>query len=190
LGRISSEKRLDRAIDIATRSGMKLKVAAKVDAADQEYFHEVIEPLLDNPLVECIGEINDEGKQEFLGNARALLFPIDWPEPFGLVLIEAMACGTPVIAFGRGSVPELIEEGITGFVVDDVDQAVAALPKLQRFDRNRCRRVFEQRFSATRMTEDYLQIYRRIIEDQHPSLADYRDSISNFVSRTSAENGY
>jgi glycosyltransferase involved in cell wall biosynthesis len=190
LGRISSEKRLDRAIDIATRSGMKLKVAAKVDAADQKYFHEVIEPLLDNPLVECIGEINDEGKQEFLGNARALLFPIDWPEPFGLVLIEAMACGTPVIAFGRGSVPELIEEGITGFVVDDVDQAVAALPKLQRFDRNRCRRVFEQRFSATRMTEDYLQIYRRIIEDQHPSLAYYRDSISNFVSRTSNENGY
>jgi glycosyltransferase involved in cell wall biosynthesis len=185
LGRISSEKRLDRAIEIATRAGMKLKIAAKIDAADREYFQEVIEPLLDNPLVECIGEIIDEEKQEFLGNAYALLFPIDWPEPFGLVLIEAMACGTPVVAFGRGSVPELVEDGITGFVVDNVDQAVAALPKLQRFDRNRCRQAFEQRFSVTRMTEDYLQIYRRVIEDQRRRPGDYRGSISNFAARTS-----
>jgi glycosyltransferase involved in cell wall biosynthesis len=164
LGRISPEKRLDRAIEIATRAGMKLKVAAKVDAADREYFHEVIEPLLNNPLVECIGEIDDAAKQEFLGNAHALLFPIDWPEPFGLVLIEAMACGTPVIAFPHGSVPEIVEEGVTGFIVEDVDEAVSALSRLRDFDRKRCRLVFERRFSVGRMTDDYLAIYRQIIE--------------------------
>ena len=184
LGRISPEKGLDRAIEIATRAGMKLKVAAKIDAVDRQYFQEIIQPLLDNPLVECIGEINDEGKQEFLSNAYALLFSIDWPEPFGLVLIEALACGTPVIAFGRGSVPELIEDGVTGFIVDNIEQAVAALPKVRRLDRNRCRQTFEQRFSVTRMTDDYLKIYRRAIEDQRARDADIRGSISNFVART------
>jgi glycosyltransferase involved in cell wall biosynthesis len=185
LGRISPEKRLDRAIEIATRTGMKLKVAAKVDAADREYFQEVIEPLLDNPLVECIGEISDPDKQEFLGAAYALLFPIDWPEPFGLVLIEAMACGTPVVGFARGSVPELIEEGVTGFVVDSVDEAVAALAKVQKLDRKRCRQTFEKRFSVTRMTEDYLEIYRRAIAARRPSDGNYRGSISNFVAGAS-----
>ena len=115
--------------------------------------------------MECIGEIDDRDKQDFLGNAYALLFPIDWPEPFGLVIIEALACGTPVIAFRRGSVPELIEDGVTGFIVDDVDQAVAALPKVKSLDRKRCRQVFEERFSAARMTRDYLQIYSRMIDD-------------------------
>ena len=166
LGRISPEKRLDRAIEIAAGAGMKLKIAAKIDAVDREYFHQTIEPLLANPLVECIGEIDDRGKQEFLGNAYALLFPIDWPEPFGLVIIEALACGTPVIAFRRGSVPELIQDGVTGFVVDDVEQAVAALPKVENLDRQRCRQVFEERFSAARMTRDYLQIYSRMIDGQ------------------------
>jgi glycosyltransferase involved in cell wall biosynthesis len=194
LGRISPEKRLDRAIEIATRAGMKLKVAAKVDAADRQYFHETIEPLLDNPLVECIGEINDDGKQEFLCNAYALLFPIDWPEPFGLVLIEAMACGTPVIAFGHGSVPELIEEGVTGFVVDNVDEAIAALSKVQHLDRLRCRRTFEERFSVTRMTEDYLQIYRRVVDEQRKikkngNAAGDLWSIEEFLSSPSNGNG-
>jgi glycosyltransferase involved in cell wall biosynthesis len=184
LGRISPEKRLDRAIEIATRASLKLKVAAKIDAADREYFQEVIAPLLDNPLVECVGEINDERKGEFLSNARALLFPIDWPEPFGLVLIEAMACGTPVIAFGHGSVPELIEDGVTGFIVENIDEAVEALAKLENFDRKRCRLTFERRFSVTRMTEEYLQIYRRVI-DEHMRHHNYRGSISNFVARTS-----
>jgi glycosyltransferase involved in cell wall biosynthesis len=165
LGRVSPEKRLDRAIEIATRAGMKLKIAAKIDAVDRDYFHQIIEPLLADPLVECIGEIDDRDKQDFLGNAYALLFPIDWPEPFGLVIIEALACGTPVIAFRRGSVPELIEDGVTGFIVDDVDQAVAALPKVKSLDRKRCRQVFEERFSAARMTHDYLQIYSRMIDD-------------------------
>jgi glycosyltransferase involved in cell wall biosynthesis len=185
LGRISPEKGLDRAIEIATRAGMKLRVAAKIDAADREYFQAIIRPLLDNPLVECIGEINDQGKQEFLGNAYALMFSIDWPEPFGLVLIEAMACGTPVVAFGRGSVPELIEDGVTGFIVDNVEQAVAALPKIRRLDRSRCRQVFEQRFSVTRMTDEYLKVYQRAIEDQRAADADMRGAISNFVARTS-----
>jgi glycosyltransferase involved in cell wall biosynthesis len=166
LGRVSPEKRLDRAIEIATRAGMKLKIAAKIDAVDRDYFHQIIEPLLADPLVECIGEIDDRDKQDFLGNAYALLFPIDWPEPFGLVIIEALACGTPVIAFRRGSVPELIQDGVTGFIVDDVDQAVAALAKVKDLDRQRCRQVFEERFSATRMTRDYLQIYSRMIDGQ------------------------
>jgi glycosyltransferase involved in cell wall biosynthesis len=190
LGRISPEKRLDRAIEIATRAGMRLKVAAKVDPADRAYFEAVIKPLLDNPLVDYIGEISDKEKQAFLGNAYALLFPIDWPEPFGLVMIEAMACGTPVLAFGRGSVPELVEDGVTGFIVDGVDQAVAALRKIERLDRKHCRRVFEQRFSAARMTRDYLELYRSVIDGHCPrTSADsddvYRGSVSNFVSRLS-----
>jgi glycosyltransferase involved in cell wall biosynthesis len=190
LGRISPEKRLDRAIEIATRAGMRLKVAAKIDPADRKYFQKVIKPLLENPLVEYVGEINDKEKQAFLGNAYALLFPIDWPEPFGLVMIEAMACGTPVLAFGYGSVPELIEDGTTGFIVDSVDQAVAALAKIERFDRKRCRQVFEQKFSATRMTGDYLKLYRNAIDDRcrntrRDSENINRDSVSNFVLRVS-----
>ena len=185
LGRISLEKRVDRAIEIATRAGIKLKIAAKIDAADRKYYHKIIEPLLDNPLVECIGEIDEGGKQQFLCNARALVFPIDWPEPFGLVLIEAMACGTPVIAFGRGSVPELIENGVTGFIVGSVDEALAVLPKLESFDRQACRQAFERRFSAKRMTEDYLRVYRRLIGGRFRRTAAYRGSISNFAARTS-----
>lgn len=164
LGRIAAEKRPDRAIEIARRAGMRLRISAKVDAADRDYFHQKIEPLLDHPLVEWIGEIDDRDKQDFLGNARALLFPIDWPEPFGLVLIEAMACGTPVIAFRRGSVPELIEDGVNGFVVDTIAEAVAALENIGQIDRQRCRRRFEERFSAERMARDYVAIYERIVE--------------------------
>jgi glycosyltransferase involved in cell wall biosynthesis len=182
LGRISPEKRLDRAIEIATRAGMKLKIAAKIDAVDRKYYHKTIEPLLDNPLVDCIGEIDDEGKQELLSNARALLFPIDWPEPFGLVMIEAMACGTPVVAFRRGSVPELIEDGVTGFIVENVEEAVAALTKLESFDRRRCRQTFERRFSVTRMTEDYLRVYQRVIDGQRATAVDYRGSIAELVA--------
>jgi glycosyltransferase involved in cell wall biosynthesis len=164
LGRISPEKRLDRAVEIAKRVGMKLRIAAKVDAADRKYFEEVIEPLLNDPNIECIGEINDQGKQEFLGDAYALLFPINWPEPFGLVLIESMACGTPVIAYRHGSIPELVEEGVTGFIVDNIDDAVKALAKVQNFDRKRCRQIFEERFSGQRMARDYMRIYKRLIK--------------------------
>ena len=164
LGRVSVEKRLDRAIEIAIRAGMKLRIAAKVDDADREYFQEKIESLLDHPLVEWLGEINDRDKQDFLGNARALLFPIDWPEPFGLVLIEAMACGTPVVAFRRGSVPELIEDGVNGFIVENIDEAVATLETILQFDRQRCRHLFEERFSAERMTRDYVKLYERLFQ--------------------------
>jgi glycosyltransferase involved in cell wall biosynthesis len=160
LGRISREKRPDRAIEIATRAGMKLRIAAKIDRVDQDYWDTVIEPLVDShPNVEFIGEINERQKAEFLGQARALLFPIDWPEPFGLVMIEAMACGTPVIAFRRGSAPEVVDEGITGFVVNDVQQAVAAARSAAKLDRAEVRATFEKRFAAERMALDYLQIY-------------------------------
>jgi glycosyltransferase involved in cell wall biosynthesis len=161
LGRISPEKRPDRAIEIARRAGLPLRIAAKVDNADREYFERQIQPLLADPLVEFIGEIGESQKSEFLGNARALLFPIDWPEPFGLVAIEAMACGTPVIAFARGSVPEVIEDGLTGFVVNNIDDAVRAVRRLDELDRHEVRGRFEQRFSAARMARDYLQIYQQ-----------------------------
>jgi glycosyltransferase involved in cell wall biosynthesis len=164
VGRISPEKRLDRAIEIAARSGMRLRIAAKTDAADRNYMEQVIRPILSTSSAEFIGEIGDKDKKEFLANAYALLFPIDWPEPFGLVIIEAMACGTPVIAFRCGSVPELIQEGITGYIVDDVEGALHALRKIPAFDRRRCRRVFEERFSATRMAHDYLSVYSRAIK--------------------------
>jgi glycosyltransferase involved in cell wall biosynthesis len=163
LGRISPEKRVDRAIEIAKLVNMKLKIAAKIDAVDREYTEREIRPLLDHPLVEFIGEIGEREKQEFLGNAYALLFPIDWPEPFGLVMIEAMACGTPVVAFPRGSVPEVIDEGITGFIVQSIEEAVAALERIQHFDRERCREVFERRFSAARMANDYVKIYETVL---------------------------
>jgi glycosyltransferase involved in cell wall biosynthesis len=162
LGRISPEKRPDRAIEIARRAGLTLRMAAKVDHADLDYFERDIKPLLDDPLVEFIGEIGDTDKSDFLGNARALLFPIDWPEPFGLVVIESMACGTPVIAFARGSVPEVIEDGVTGFIVTDIEDAVRAVGRLHELDRREIRRRFEQRFSAPRMASDYLEIYRQL----------------------------
>jgi glycosyltransferase involved in cell wall biosynthesis len=162
VGRISPEKGVDLAIEIAKRAGMQIRIAAKVDAADREYFDERIKPLLDHPLVEYIGEIGDSEKSQFLGGARALLFPIDWPEPFGLAMIEAMACGTPVIAFRRGSVPEVIDNGITGFIVENVDEAVRAVSLLDRLSRRRCREVFEERFSASRMARDYVAVYERL----------------------------
>ena len=164
LGRISLEKRVDRAIEIAKLAKMKLKIAAKVDAVDRRYMDTEIRPLLDHPLVEFIGEIGEKEKAEFLGNAYALLFPIDWAEPFGIVMIEAMACGTPVVGFRRGSVPEVIDHGVTGFIVESIDESLRALDKIEHFDRSRCRRVFEKRFSAARMAADYVKIYERLLE--------------------------
>jgi glycosyltransferase involved in cell wall biosynthesis len=162
LGRVSPEKRVDRAVEIARRAGMRLKVAAKVDAADVAYFRREIEPLFRQPHVEFVGEIGEADKGAFVGGARAVLFPIDWPEPFGLVMIEAMACGTPVIAWPAGSVPEVIDEGLTGFVVDTIDAAVGAVRRAADLDRRRCRAVFEERFGAARMARDYVAVYRRL----------------------------
>jgi glycosyltransferase involved in cell wall biosynthesis len=164
LGRISPEKRVDRAIGIARRAGMPLKIAAKVDRADRDYFETVIKPLLDTSLVEFIGEIGEKEKNEFLGNAYALLFPIDWPEPFGLVMVEALACGTPVVAWPHGSVPEVMEDGVTGFVVEEVEQAARVVGRLTSFDRRWCREAFERRFTATRMAGDYVKIYEQLLE--------------------------
>jgi glycosyltransferase involved in cell wall biosynthesis len=164
LGRISQEKRPDRAIQIARALGIPLKIAAKVDKADEVYFREMIAPLLDGPGVEFVGEINEHQKTEFLGEALALIFPIDWPEPFGLSMIEAMACGTPVLAFRCGSVSEVIEEGVTGLIVDDIDEAISALPRVLTLDRRTVRRRFEERFSATRMAKDYLGVYRSLLK--------------------------
>jgi glycosyltransferase involved in cell wall biosynthesis len=166
LGRISPEKRVDRAIAIARAAGLPLKIAAKVDRADRDYFNDEIKPLLDDPLIEYLGEVGGPEKDEFLGNARALLFPIDWPEPFGLVMIEAMACGTPVIAWRRGSAPEVMEEGVTGFIVDSLEEAVAAVGKVGTLNRGYCRAVFEERFSVKRMAEDYIGLYERVLESQ------------------------
>ncbi len=159
LGRISPEKRPDLAIEIAIKAGMPLKIAAKVDKKDKEYYEQKVKPLLKHPLVEFIGEIGEAEKNEFLGGAYALLFPIDWPEPFGLVMIEAMACGTPVIARRCGSVPEVMVDGVTGFVVDTVDEAVEALKRVESLDRRRVRRVFEERFTSERMAQEYVRIY-------------------------------
>jgi glycosyltransferase involved in cell wall biosynthesis len=162
LGRISPEKRVDRAIEIAKRVGMPLRIAAKVDMVDRQYFEEHIRFLLDDPLIEYVGEIGEGEKDEFLGDAFALLFPIDWPEPFGLVMIEAMACGTPIIAYRHGSVPEMIEEGITGFIVGSVEDAVRAVERVPLLSRRDCRRMFEERFSVARMARDYLSLYERL----------------------------
>ena len=170
LGRISPEKGIERAIQIAGRAGVKLKVAAKVDKADAAYFKASVEPLLADANVEFIGEINDAQKPAFLSGAKALLFPIDWPEPFGLVMIEAMACGCPIIAMRRGSVPEVMDDGVTGFVVNSVDEAVAACARLDEIDRAGVRARFEQRFTARRMAEDYVAIYRRLIAERQPQL--------------------
>jgi glycosyltransferase involved in cell wall biosynthesis len=163
LGRISPEKRVDRAIAIARAVGLPLKIAAKVDRVDETYFRAEIEPLLSQPGIEYIGEIDDRHKNAFLGNARALLFPIDWPEPFGLSMIEAMACATPVLAFRNGAVAEVIDEGVTGYVVDGMDEAIGRVEAVLALDRNRVRQRFEERFSATRMAHEYLRIYERLI---------------------------
>jgi glycosyltransferase involved in cell wall biosynthesis len=163
LGRISPEKRVDRAIEIAKQVGIPLKIAAKVDAADTVYFEKEIEPLLNHSLIEYLGEIGEVEKDEFLGNAYALLFPIDWPEPFGLVMIEAMACGTPIIAYRYGSVPEVMEEGATGFIVETMEEAVEAVERIPLLSRRRCREVFEERFSASRMAQDYLAVYEQLV---------------------------
>jgi glycosyltransferase involved in cell wall biosynthesis len=164
LGRISPEKGLDRAIAIARRAGLKLRVAAKLYPEERGYFQQTIEPLLDasRSWVDFVGEVGGREKDEFLGNARALLFPIDWPEPFGLVMIEAMACGTPVVAWRNGSVPEVMEDGVTGFIVDSVDAAVRAVGRVGGLSRRACREVFEKRFDAARMARDYLEVYRRL----------------------------
>ena len=163
LGRISPEKRPDRAIRIARSLDIPLRIAAKVDKVDEVYFREKIEPLLDQPGVKFIGEIDERAKCEFLGNARALLFPVDWPEPFGLSMIEAMACGTPVLAFRCGSVPEIVDPGVTGLIVDSTDEAISMLPQVLALDRRTVRQRFDQRFSVARMAKDYLHVYRSLL---------------------------
>jgi glycosyltransferase involved in cell wall biosynthesis len=170
LGRICPEKCPDRAIEIARRTGIPLKIAAKVDRVDVEYHEKVIRPLIDGRLVEHIGEIGDAEKADFLSGAQALLLPIDWPEPFGLVMIEAMACGTPVIAFNAGSVPEIIEHGVTGFVVSNMAEACEAVTRLPELSRAVIRARFEQRFTAERMAEDYVGLYRRLAVRRRPAL--------------------
>jgi glycosyltransferase involved in cell wall biosynthesis len=160
---VSPEKRLDQAIEIARRSGVELKIAAKVDKVDRDYFEQVIRPLLSEPGIEFIGEIDERAKDDFLGNARALLFPIDWPEPFGLVMIESLACGTPVIARSCGSVPEIITNGVTGYICDALDEAVAAVHRIDELSRDVCRNVFQTRFSSERMAKDYVRIYQKVI---------------------------
>src|ERR1700731_2572183 len=175
LGRISPEKRPDRAIRIARALEIPLKIAAKVDKVDEAYFREKIVPLLNDPGVEFIGEINERSKAEFLGEAQALLFPIDWPEPFGLVMIEAMACGTPVLAFRHGSVSEIIDQGVTGAIVDTMDEAVMMLPRVMELDRRAVRRRFEQRFSSVRMTKDYVAVYRSLLK--RPSISERETTV-------------
>lgn len=176
LGRISPEKGIERAIAIARAYGVPLKVAAKIDKADEAYYREKVEPLLADGGVEFIGEIDERSKSEFLGEALALLFPIDWPEPFGLVMIESMACGTPVLAFRNGSVPEIIENDVTGRIVSSTEEAMLALPEVIALDRRTVRRRFEERFSATRMAKDYVAVYRSLLKRrdelvESPSLA-------------------
>jgi len=166
LGRISPEKRPDRAIRIAQALGLRIKIAAKIDKVDEAYFREHIASLFNLPGVEYIGEIDERSKSEFLGEASALLFPIDWPEPFGLSMIEAMACGTPVLAFRCGSVPEIIDPGVTGLIVDSMDEAIRVMPQVLALDRRVVRQKFEQRFSASRMAKDYVQVYRSLIKQQ------------------------
>jgi len=170
LGRIAPEKGVDRAIHIAKAAGIPIKMAAKVDKVDREYFEEKIKPQIDGTSVEYIGEITDADKSEFLSGAVAVLVPIDWPEPFGLVMIEAMACGTPVIAFNRGSVPEIIEDGVTGFIVEDEQGAIGAAYRLSELSRTRVRACFEDRFTARRMAQDYLAVYRSLMDQAEPHL--------------------
>jgi glycosyltransferase involved in cell wall biosynthesis len=155
---------LDRAIHLSVATGIPLKIAAKVDRQDEDYFKEQIEPLLSLPGIEFLGEVGDSQKNELIGGALAFLFPIDWPEPFGLVMIESLACGTPVVAHRSGSVPEIIEHGKTGFIVDTDDEAIAACKRIHQLDRQMCRASFESRFSARRMAHDYMGLYERIVE--------------------------
>ena len=162
IGRISPEKRVDRAIGIAIATGTPLRIAAKVDRVDEVYFEREIRPLLGHPLIDYLGEIDQSAKDAFIGGARALLFPIDWPEPFGLVMIEALACGTPVLAYRRGSVPEIIEHGVTGCVVDNQQQAIEAARHMHLIDRGACRRAFESRFTARRMAQRYVDVYQAL----------------------------
>lgn len=178
LGRISPEKGLDRAIDIANALRHPLRVAAKVDPADRQYFKEIIEPKLNSPFVEFIGEINDQQKSEFLGNAKALLFPINWPEPFGLTMIEAMACGTPVLAFKHGSVPEVLTDGTTGLLVDDMPAALRAAERIGELDRRTCRQVFEQRFSVEAMTDGYARLFEKLLDAPRASRIGQRKSFA------------
>src|SRR5579859_7446227 len=170
LGRIAPEKGVDRAIRIAIRCGIPLKIAAKVDRADQEYYDVIIKPMIDHPLIEYIGEIGDPEKSDFLSGAMGLLVPIDWPEPFGLVMIEAMACGTPVIAYNRGSVTEIIDEGLTGFIVEDEMSAVSAVGRLSQLNRGTIRQQFEKRFTSRRMALDYLAVYRSLMQAAAPRI--------------------
>ena len=174
LGRISPEKRPDIAIDVARRVGIPLKIAAKVDVADREYFDAVIKPHISPPDVEYIGEIGESEKSEFLGNALALMFTIDWPEPFGLVMIESLASGTPVIARRRGSIPEVIHHGVTGFIADSIEELAAAVCKVEALSREECRREFETRFSAETMVDHYDRVYRQLIEWAHHMFFDKR----------------
>ena len=178
IGRVSPEKGVDRAIECAIRAGMPLRIAAKVDKVDQQYFESKIKPMIDHPLVEFIGEIGEGEKAEFLGGALALMFLIDWPEPFGLAMIEALACGTPVVAFRRGSVPEVIDHGVSGFIVNSMEEAVASLPKVMDLNRRECRRIMEQRFSAGRMARDYLAQYESL-QTEEPWLSPPRLSEAN-----------
>ncbi|MDE3242481.1 MAG: glycosyltransferase family 4 protein [Nitrospirota bacterium] len=171
LGRISAEKRPDHAIEIAKRTGLPLRIAAKVDPADREYFRAEVEPLMHHPLVEYIGEITDAEKDDFLGDAYALVCPYDWPEPFGIVFIEALACGTPVLAYRRGSIPEIIEDGETGFICDTLEDLTAAVERVSLIDRRRCRQAFEMRFTVERMVQDYLKVYEQVIADESGSRA-------------------
>jgi glycosyltransferase involved in cell wall biosynthesis len=162
LGRISPEKGIERAVEIAVGAKRRLRVAAKIDRVDRAYFETIVAPLFASPLVETIGEIGEREKSGFLGNARALIFPITWPEPFGLVMIEAMACGTPVIAWRNGSVPEVIEHGVTGFIIDSIEEGIEAVERVKGLDRAKIRRRFEQRFSVERMANDYVSLYEAI----------------------------
>lgn len=174
LGRISPEKRVDRAIEIAIEAGMDIKIAAKVDKVDIEYFESKIKPLLNHPRVEFIGEINEAEKDGFLGNAYALVFPIEWPEPFGLVMIEAMACGTPTIAYRRGAIPEVLQHGVTGYIVDNQQQAVAAVERITDLDRHTCRQVFETDYTVERMARDYVSVYKKTVEKSDNQIPDPR----------------
>jgi glycosyltransferase involved in cell wall biosynthesis len=186
LGRISPEKGPERAIEIARALGVPIKIAAKVDRKDAGYFRNTIEPMLEARGIEFVGEINESQKGEFLGEAQALLFPIDWPEPFGLVMIEAMACGTPVLAFGHGSVPEIIEDGVSGRIVASVEEAIIALPEVIALDRRRVRLAFEQRFSATRMAKEYIAVYRSLLRQAKAAGAGTRESAEAELAPLSA----
>lgn len=181
VGRVSPEKRVDRAIEIAKKAGIKIRIAAKVDKADADYFESKIKKLIDHPLVDFIGEVGEKEKEELLGNALGFIYPIDWPEPFGLAMIESMACGTPVIAYNCGSVPEVIDEGLSGFVVNTQKEAIEAVKKLPGLDRRICRDTFENRFSVKRMADNYLKIYEKMINQR-----DHRKVVSTVEDTLSA----